>query len=406
MNDKQIDFKSLGLIEDITRALDEKGYVTPTLVQTQTIPHIIKNRDIIAVAQTGTGKTASFTLPLLNKISKKHIQRNNGIRALILVPTRELALQVGESVGTYSKYLKIKVNIVLGGVNINPQMLGLRGGADILIATPGRLLDLFEKNAINFDCLDTLILDEADKLLDLGFTDEIDKIVDLLPKVRQNMLFSATFPDEIRELSENILYKPVDIRVEEDITTAQTVDEWIYPVDKGKKNLLLLKLLDENSWDSVLVFVKSQNRADRLLRFLENKNVNAQSIHGKKTQYARNLALDNFKDGVIKVLVATDIASRGIDINSLPVVINYDLPHVAENYVHRIGRTGRAGNSGVAISFACAEEFEDLIKIERQIQCFITRKELEGFNIDEPLNRSPKIKRLKPKKPKKNKSVI
>ncbi len=398
-------FRELGLIKDICSAVADKGYTIPTEIQEKAIPALLKNRDLIAVSQTGTGKTASFTLPLLHKIIMTKVNRHNGIRSLILVPTRELAIQVGENVKTYSKYLNLKIHTVLGGVNINPQMIALKGGADILIATPGRLLDLFDKNAINFKCLDTIILDEGDKLLDMGFEDELNRIISLLPTERQNLMFSATFPDIVRVLSEKYLVDPIDIRVEEEITTADTIEEWLYPVDKGKKNTLLLNLINTRGWDKVLVFAKSQNRVDRLLRFLEGKNVNVDSIHGGKTQFARTETLEDFKIGKTKILIATDIASRGIDITSLPVVINYDLPHVAENYVHRIGRTGRAGNEGIAISFACGEEFEDLIKIERQIQTHIQRQVIEGFEPVEQLKRSPKIKALKPKKPKKNRPI-
>lgn len=397
-------FKNLNLNENLLKAIDEKGYIKPTEIQLKAIPEIIKGSDLIAVSQTGTGKTASFTLPILNRITTNPILRKGGIRTLILVPTRELALQVGASVKEYGKYLRFKVDTVLGGVNINPQMIGLKGGSDILIATPGRLLDLFDKNAIKFSSLETLILDEADKLLDMGFSDELNRIVSLLPKKRQNLLFSATFTDEVRELSSKFLIEPVDIRIEESITTAKTIEEWLYPVDKGQKNRLLLKLINENNWSQVLVFAKSQNRVDRLLRFLENKNIKAEALHGGKTQAARNHILERFKLGQTDILVATDLASRGIDILSLPVVINYDLPQVSENYVHRIGRTGRAGNQGLAISFASEDEFENLVKIEKHIQMFIQRKVIDGFEPEKPLKPSPKIKALKPKKPKKNRN--
>lgn len=403
MNNNKQSFKELGLTENILKAVTDKGYLTPTKVQIEAIPQILKKSDIIAVSQTGTGKTASFTLPILNRISTDPILRKGGIRTVILVPTRELAIQVGESVKSYSRYSRVKVVTVLGGVNINPQMIELKGGADILIATPGRLLDLFDKNAINFKCLETLVLDEADKLLDMGFTDELNRIVEILPSKRQNLLFSATFTEEVRVLSLKYMSSPVDIRIEEAITTGENIDEWLYPVDKGSKNRLLLTLFHGEKWQKVLVFVKSQNRADRLLRFLENKDIIADCIHGGKTQFARTETLERFKNGQTEILVATDLASRGIDIKSLPVVINYDLPHVPENYVHRIGRTGRAGNSGLAISFACADEFEDLVKIEKQIQTHIERKIIEGFEPKEILKPSPKIKALKPKKPKKKK---
>ncbi|WP_187759790.1 DEAD/DEAH box helicase [Thiospirochaeta perfilievii] len=404
MKEYSNNFLQLGLVKDICFAVADRGYKEPTQIQKSAIPLLLNNNDLIGVAQTGTGKTASFTLPLLNKLFLNKVNRDNGIRSLILVPTRELAIQVGENVKHYNKYIKLKINTVLGGVNINPQMISLRGGADILIATPGRLLDLFDKNAINFKCLETLVLDEADKLLDLGFEDELNRIHSLLPNKVQTVMFSATFSNSINLLSSKFLKDPVEVRIEEEVTTAEGINEWLYPVDKSKKNLLLLELIHTNSWDKVLVFAKSQNRVDRLVRFLENKGVNVDSIHGKKTQFARTETLDKFKGGKTRVLVATDIASRGIDISKLPVVVNYDMPHVAENYIHRIGRTGRAGNSGLAISFCCEDEFDDLIKVEHLLQTHITRELIVGFEPKSSLKTSPRIKPLKPKKPKKKKS--
>lgn len=403
MTDLNPDFKSFNLLQQITKAIDEKGYKEPTPIQQKIIPQILKNRDVIAVSQTGTGKTASFTLPVINRLSIHNSKRAGSCRALILVPTRELAVQVGKNIDSYSKYLKLKIVTVLGGVKINPQIQKLQGGTDILIATPGRLLDLIERDSINLDSVETLVLDEADKLLDMGFKDELDSIFKILPKKRQNIMLSATFPNSIRNLSKTILVNPIDIRVKEEITTGENIEEWLYPVDKSKKNRLLLKLLTENRWPIVLVFAKSQNRVERLLRFLQEKDIVAESIHGGKTQAARDFTLDRFKAGSTHVLVATDIASRGIDIKSLPVVINYDLPQVAHNYVHRVGRTGRAGESGLAISFAAKDEFEFLVKIERQIQTFIQRRVIQGFEPVEMLPDSPKIKPLKPKKPKKKK---
>ncbi len=395
-------FQELNLLPEILKSIADKGYTEPTPIQQQVIPQVFNKKDIIAISQTGTGKTASFTLPLLNRLIEDRRLRKGGIRALILVPTRELAVQVGNSATVYGKYLNIKSVTVLGGVNINPQMVKLKGGADILIATPGRLLDLYSKNALKLNNLEFLILDEADKLLDLGFKDELEDIFKLLPSKRETLLFSATFSDEVRLLSQKFLNNPIDIKIDEEIT-ATTIEEWLYPVDKGRKNQLLLKLLKENSWDRLLVFVKSQNRADRLLRFLENNSIEADVIHGKKTQFARTNSLEKLKQGKIRVLVATDLASRGIDISGLPAVINYDLPQVSENYVHRIGRTGRAGMSGLAISFASDDEFDDLVKIESKIQAHIARRVIEGFEMSEPLKSSPPIKPIKIKRPKKKK---
>lgn len=403
MTDTNTDFKSFNLLDEINKAIQDKGYKVPTDIQQKIIPHILKNRDVIAISQTGTGKTASFTLPIINRLWIHRSKRQGSCRALILVPTRELAVQVGNNINSYSKYLNLKIVTVLGGVKINPQMQKLQGGTDILIATPGRLLDLIDKNSLTLDRVETLVLDEADKLLDMGFKDELDSIFKLLPVKRQNLMLSATYPNSIRNLSKKILVNPVDIRIKEEIKTAENIEEWLYPVDKSKKNKLLLKLLTENRWNKVLVFAKSQNRVDRLLRFLLEKGIVAESMHGGKTQSARDFTLDRFRAGSTHVLVATDLASRGIDIKSLPVVINYDLPHVAHNYVHRVGRTGRAGDKGLAISFASVEEFEFLVKIERQIQVFLKRKVIDGFEPVDKLPESPKIKPLKPKKPKKSK---
>ncbi|MBN2618154.1 MAG: DEAD/DEAH box helicase, partial [Spirochaetales bacterium] len=299
-----ISFKELGLAENILKAIKDKGYLQPTEIQQKAIPEILKGNDIIALSQTGTGKTASFTLPVLNRISSEFKTRKGSTRVLILVPTRELAIQVGDSVKNYGKYLKIKTVTVLGGVNINPQMQDLAGGTDILIATPGRLLDLYDKNAVNLKSVEFLVLDEADKLLDLGFKDELYRIIDLLPQKRETSLFSATLNEEIRELTKKFLNNPIDIRVKEEETTANTITEIIHPVDKGLKNLLLLKLFNDYKWERVLVFVNSQNRAKRLLRFLQSKNYSSDTIHGGLTQFARTETLNKFKNGKTIFLVA------------------------------------------------------------------------------------------------------
>lgn len=399
-------FRDLGLIEPIIKTVNSKGYTKPTPIQSRAIPFILENRDVIAIAQTGTGKTAAFTLPLIQKLSRGSMVMGNSIKSLILVPTRELAIQVSESIKLYGKNLNVTSTVVYGGVKINPQMLKLRRGYDILVATPGRLLDLYDKNCIKFNQLEVLVLDEADRMLSLGFKDEIERILSLLPKKRQNLLFSATFQDEIKNLALNVTNSPIEIEIEPKNRTAQGVEHYLIPVDKSRKPDLLLKLYNENRINKAIVFVKTQHRAKRLAHYLEKRDIKVSEIHGGKSQGARKTALKEFKDGNTKFLIATDIIARGLDIESLPWVINFDLPHVAENYVHRIGRTGRKGESGCAISLVSAEEFEDLIKIERQIQKFIPRENVSSFEPKEPLPDSPKIKPLKPKRPKKKKKKL
>ena len=400
-------FTSLGLSAPILNVLAKQGYQKPTPVQLESIPAILKKRDVMAAAQTGTGKTAGYTLPLLEILSKGSGVQANHVRALILVPTRELAVQVAASVATYSKKLPLRSNVVYGGVKINPQMMRLRKGADILIATPGRLLDLHNKNAVNFKQLTTLVLDEADKMLSLGFAEEIQEIMALLPAQRQNLMFSATFSDEIRQLGKGMMNNPVEISIDPINVVVSSVEQYMYGADKKKKSALLTKLIKDNHWQQVLVFVKTKNAADRLTRYLQDKGINTAAIHGDKSQGARTRVLAEFKNGELQVLVATDLAARGLDIEQLAQVVNFDLPHVAENYIHRIGRTGRAGSKGQAVSLVSADEFEDLSAIERLIQQLIPRKEMEGFN---PVNEVPEsildtrpIKAKKPKKPKKPK---
>lgn len=400
------EFSELGLSKQIVRNLLSKGYKNPTPIQTKTIPVILENRDLIAISQTGTGKTAGFTLPIIEKLKKKSGAKGNHIRSLILVPTRELARQVEESILKYSINIPLSCFAIYGGVKINPQMMKLRRGFDILIATPGRLLDLYRKNAVRFSQLEILVLDEADRMLNLGFNQELNEILDLLPVKRQNILFSATFADEVEKLAAKVVNNPLKVEVEPEVKTAITIDHWLHPVDKNRKSALLIKLIKEGKWDRVLVFVKTQHTAKRLEKFLDKKNITNTSIHGGKSQSARNTALTKFKNGDITVLVATDIAARGIDISSITHVINYDLPHVPENYIHRIGRTGRAEKNGTAISLVSVEEFEDLVKIERQIQSFIKRNILKDFEPKEELPQSPEIKPLKPKKPKKKKKKL
>ncbi len=399
-------FASLGLSAPIVEVVAAQGYKTPTPVQIQAIPAIIKGRDVMAAAQTGTGKTAGFTLPILETLCKGRSAQANQVRVLILTPTRELAAQVGDSVATYGKNLPLCSAVVYGGVKINPQMMKLRRGVDVLVATPGRLLDLHSQNAVKFDQMEVLVLDEADRMLDMGFSDELKKILALLPRQRQNLMFSATFSDEIRKLAKSIVHNPVEISVNPRNTTATTVEQWLTPVDKKKKPALLTQLIKDNNWQQVLVFVRTKNGADRLIRHLESEGINAAAIHGDKSQGARTRALAEFKKGAIRVLVATDLAARGLDIDQLPQVVNFDLPDVANDYIHRIGRTGRAGARGRAISLVCADEIDQLKAIERLIKQLLTRKLIDGF---EPLHDVPPsrldTRPIKPKKPKKPKQA-
>ncbi len=401
-------FACLGLSIPILEVVAEQGYEIPSPIQVEAIPEILKARDVMAAAQTGTGKTAAFTLPILERLSKGRRVQANQVRALILTPTRELAAQVGASVDTYGRNLPLRSAVVYGGVKINPQMMKLRKGADVLVATPGRLMDLYNQNAVKFQQLEVLVLDEADRMLDMGFIDDIREIIALLPRQRQNLMFSATFSDEVCQLAKDIVNNPVELSVDPPNTAATTVEHWMYPVDKKQKPALLLQLIKENNWHQVLVFSRTRQGADRLVRYLEKEGIKAAAIHGDKSQGARTKALAEFKASSIQVLVATDLVSRGLDIDQLPQVVNFDLPHVAEDYIHRIGRTGRAGLKGQAVSLVCADEFKELSAIERLIKQRITRKVIAGFK---PVNDVPKsrldtrpIKPKKPKKPKKSKT--
>lgn len=375
-------FSNLGLDAALVRAVQEKGYTEPSPIQAQAIPAILKGSDIMAAAQTGTGKTAGFTLPLLHRLNLGKPARGNRIRALVLTPTRELAAQVQESVQTYGQHLRLSSAVVFGGVKINPQMMRLRRGADVLVATPGRLLDLYEQNAIQFNDLEILVLDEADRMLDMGFINDIRKILALLPKQRQNLLFSATFSEEIRSLAKGILKNPIEISVSPKNSTAPAVEQTIYIVDKARKTALLTHLIQEQQWQQALVFSKTKHGADRLVRQLLSVGISAAVIHGNKSQNQRTDALAGFKQGKTQILVATDIAARGIDIDQLPHVVNFDLPQVAEDYVHRIGRTGRAGASGQAISLVCADEAKQLLDIEKLIKRKFQRQQVDGFEPD------------------------
>lgn len=397
-------FSSLGLSPSILAAIDEKAYKTPTPIQIKSIPAILSGHDVLAASQTGTGKTAAFLLPIVERLLMGRNVEPNQVRALILVPTRELAAQVAQSIEGICSALRLRSVAVFGGVKINPQMMVLRKGADLLIATPGRLLDLHKQNAIRFTQLGVLVLDEADRMLDMGFIEEIQKILVLLPKQRQNLMFSATFSEEVRAFAKSIVTNPIEISVNPQNTTAITIDQWLYPVDEKRKSALLAHLIKTNNWQQVLVFCKTKQGANNLVRYLEKKNINSVAIHGDKSQAARTRALADFKVGTVRILVATDLAARGLDINQLPQVVNYDLPHITEDYIHRIGRTGRAGLSGEAISLVSEDEFTKLSEIERLIKKLIIRKHIKAY---EPVNKLAESKLdtrpIKPKKPKKPK---
>lgn len=377
-------FAELGLSEPIVRAVSEHGYTIPTPIQIQAIPTVLKGGDLLAGAQTGTGKTAGFTLPVLQLLSSRALpagtQRH--VRALILTPTRELAAQVEESVRTYGKYVKLSSAVVFGGVNINPQILRLKQGVDILVATPGRLLDLMQQGAVNLKHVEILILDEADRMLDMGFIRDIRKVLAALPAKRQNLLFSATFSDEIKTLADGLLNNPALIEVARRNSTVEVITQKIHPVDRDRKHQLLSHLIKEKNWFQVLVFTRTKHGANKLVEQLGKADISAMAIHGNKSQAARTRALAEFKDGSLQVLVATDIAARGIDIDQLPHVVNYDLPNVPEDYVHRIGRTGRAGSTGEAVSLVCIDEKSLLHDIERFIKREICVEVIAGFEPD------------------------
>ena len=379
-----MNFSSFALSSPILKAVTAQGYQTPSPIQAKAIPAVLTGKDIVATAQTGTGKTAGFVLPILERLSKT--ESVNQIRALILTPTRELAAQVNDSVNTYGKNLPLRSTAVFGGVKIYPQIRKLRKGVDILVATPGRLLDLYNQKAVNFKRVEILVLDEADRMLDMGFIHDIRKITALLPKQRQSLMFSATFSNEVRKLAEKLVKQPIEISVSPRNTPAETVKQWVYPVDKKQKPALLTHLIREEQWKQALVFTKTKHGADQLTRYLESKKIQAAAIHGNKSQAIRTKALANFKKGTTQILVATDIAARGIDIERLPQVVNFDLPSTPEDYVHRIGRTGRATKKGQALSLVCAAEAKLLFSIERLIKQQLSRKLVEGF---EPIHALP-----------------
>ncbi len=383
-------FDQLGLSADILRALSDQGYSRPTPIQSQAIPLILEGRDVLAGAQTGTGKTAGFTLPLLERLAANPPRgKGKGPRALILTPTRELAAQVGESVARYGEHMDLSSAVIFGGVKINPQIQKLRKGVDILVATPGRLLDHVSQKTLDLSEIEILVLDEADRMLDMGFIHDIRKILALLPKQRQNLLFSATFSREIRELADRLLDNPVSVDVAPRNTAAETVAQKVYRVDRKRKSELLAWLIGHHNWQQVLVFTRTKHGANRLAQYLEKAGISAAAIHGNKSQGARTRALAGFKQGDIRVLVATDIAARGLDIDQLPHVVNFELPNVAEDYVHRIGRTGRAGCEGEAISLVCVDEDRLLRDIERLLGRSLPSEVVEGFEPDPSIQPEP-----------------
>jgi ATP-dependent RNA helicase RhlE len=386
-------FEGLGLIPELLRAVAEQGYTTPTPIQAQAIPLVLSGRDLLGAAQTGTGKTAGFTLPLLQRLAptatKSFSPALHPVRCLILTPTRELAIQVHDSVKTYGKHVPLRSFCVYGGININPQIEELKRGVEILVATPGRLLDLVGQKAVNLGKVQILVLDEADRMLDMGFIPDIKRIIALLPAMRQTLLFSATFSDEIRRLSAQFLKDPATVEVARRNTPVEAISQYVYFMDANRKRELLAHLVKKNDWDQVLVFCKTKHGANRLASQLQKDHINADAIHGNKSQNARIRALEDFKAGKVKVLVATDIAARGLDIEELPHVVNFDLPHVAEDYVHRIGRTGRAGATGQALSLVCAEDRPLLGAIERLINKKIEVRHVDGFEAGRPGKAEP-----------------
>ncbi|UCH38610.1 MAG: DEAD/DEAH box helicase [Gammaproteobacteria bacterium] len=374
-------FLSLGLRPELVRAVSEKGYATPTPIQIQAIPLILEGRDLMGSAQTGTGKTAGFTLPILQRLDRsgRPAKGRRAIRALTVVPTRELAMQVHRSVEDYGKWLHLESAAVFGGVNINPQKKKLARGVDFLVATPGRLLDLVNQDSVDLSRIEILVLDEADRMLDMGFIRDIRKLLALLPRQKQTLLFSATFSEAIKQLAGGLLHSPALVEIGRRNGAVESVEQLIYPVEKGRKRELLSELIGTNNWRQVLVFGRTKHGANRLAKQLNTDGISATAIHGNKSQSARTQALAKFKAGKVQVLVATDIAARGLDIEQLPHVINFELPQVAEDYVHRIGRTGRAGRRGHAISLVCYEESGQLRDIERLIKREIPRQVVAGY---------------------------
>jgi ATP-dependent RNA helicase RhlE len=379
-------FDELNLAPAILKAVREQGYETPTPIQAQAIPAVLEGHDLLGGAQTGTGKTAAFTLPMLHKLTMGHSKTNkfgkDGIAALVLTPTRELAAQVEESIRTYGKYLQLTSTVIFGGVGMNPQIAKLKAGVDILVATPGRLLDLQQQGFLDLSTVEMLVLDEADRMLDMGFLPDVKKILALMPKEKQSLLFSATFSDEIRDLADRLLRNPQSIQVTPRNSTVQRITQVVHPVGRSKKKQLLAHIIQEHDWSQVLVFTRTKFGANNVAEFLTKNGIQAMALHGNKSQSARTQALGGFKSGEIRALVATDIAARGIDIDELPHVVNYEIPNVPEDYVHRIGRTGRAGNEGAAVSFVCLDEEGWMQEIERFTKQRIPSVVVEGFGAE------------------------
>ena len=387
-------FNDLNLSDSITRSLKDQGYEKPTPIQEEVIPAILNKSDVMAAAQTGTGKTAAFVLPILSLLSNpKNNYKGHQLRALILTPTRELAAQVRESVNTYSKYLSIRSTAVYGGARIHNQRLKLRKGVDVLVATPGRLLDLYNQKAVNFKNIELFVLDEADQMLDMGFIHDIKKIANLLPDRRQNLMFTATFSNPFRKLAKEMADKAIEISVTSDGETGENIEHYCHPVEKSRKAELLIELIETQDWDQALVFTRTKHGADRLQKQLEKVEISAKAIHGNKTQNNRMKALDAFKNNRVKILVATDVAARGIDIKKMSQVINFDVPTVAKDYIHRIGRTGRGGDKGKAITLVSADEFRLLGDIEKLLNQKLERVEIDGF---EPEHVVPAKEKQKP----------
>lgn len=382
-------FKSLGLSEALLKAVSKQGYTEPSPIQVKAIPLILERKDVLASAQTGTGKTAGFTLPILQILSRGQQLRQRPIRTLILTPTRELAAQIYDNVKVYSTFLDLRSAVIFGGVKQRPQVATLRNGVDILVATPGRLLDLHNQKLLSLAKIEILVLDEADRMLDMGFKRDIDKIMDLLPAKRQNLLFSATFSREIKNLANSFLRHPVLIEVAPENSTVDAINQKVYRVAKGLKTGLIIKLISDGSWTQVLVFTRTKHGADRLCRKMNRAKITAAAIHGNKSQGARTKALTGFKKGDVRVLVATDIAARGLDIPLLPHVVNFELPNISEDYVHRIGRTGRAGASGEAVSLVSADETSYLRDIEKLVELKIPVEIIKGFEPDPNASTEP-----------------
>ena len=382
-------FDKLGLNDPILKALKQKGYKAPSPIQAKAIPAILDKRDVMAAAQTGTGKTASFILPILHMLSNpKHQFKGNTLRALVVTPTRELAAQVRESAVTYGRNLNLKSTAIYGGTSVRNQKKVLRRGIDILVATPGRLLDLYNQKSIDFSKIEILVLDEADQMLDMGFINDIKKIIRLLPDRRQNLMFTATFSDPFRALANKFSYKPIEISVTKDNETAKNIEHYIHPVETSRKSELLVHLIKKEKWKQALVFTRTKHGANRLTKKLIQAHIPSVAIHGNKTQNYRTRALDDFKKNRVRILVATDVAARGIDIKNMNQVINFDLPTVAKDYVHRIGRTGRAGESGKAISFVSSEQFELLDAIQKLLKQTLEQHIVEGFEPNNPIAKS------------------